>query len=73
MRLHGSLETIKLKALLHIQKFIEDSGDGYGGMGLPEGGNWKPVPDSGSGAKVFIQTSSKMNERNYNDEEETPF
>ncbi len=69
---NGTLETIKLKALLHIQKFIEDTGDGYGGIGLPEG-NWKPVPDADSGARVFIQTSSKMNEANYTDDEETPF
>ncbi|MCW3117829.1 MAG: primary replicative helicase, partial [Chitinophagaceae bacterium] len=72
---NGSLETIKLKALLHIQKFVEDEGDGFNGMGLPAGGNWKPVPDAGnSGAKVFIQTGSKMNESSYNnDDEETPF
>jgi replicative DNA helicase len=72
---NGTLETIKLKALLHIQKFVEDEGDGFNGMGLPAGGNWKPVPDAdNSGAKVFIQTGSKMNESSYsNDDEETPF
>jgi replicative DNA helicase len=68
---NGSLETIKLKALLHIQKFTEDDGGSFGGTGLP--GNWKPVSDidGDGGAKVFIQTGSKMND--LQDEEETPF
>jgi replicative DNA helicase len=58
---NGSLETIKLRALLHIQKFIEDDGgDGFG-PGLP--GSWKPVAGSeGPGARMFIQTGSKMND-----------
>src|SRR6476646_3338168 len=60
---NGSLETIKLRALLHIQKLVDDDGsDGYGGPQMP--GSWKPVSDSdgGSGARMFIQTSSKMND-----------
>ncbi|MBS1761111.1 MAG: replicative DNA helicase [Bacteroidetes bacterium] len=59
---NGSLETIKLRGLLHIQKFVEDEGDSFGGPGLP--GNWKPVSDidGDGGAKVFIQTGSKMND-----------
>lgn len=68
---NGSLETVKLKALLHIQKFVEDEGgDGFGNA-LP--GNWKPVSDidSDGGAKVFIQTGSRMND--IQDEEDTPF
>jgi replicative DNA helicase len=66
---NGSLETVKLKALLHIQKFVEDEGgDGFGNA-LP--GNWKPVSDVEGGAKVFIQTGSKMNDRQ--DDEDTPF
>src|SRR5437762_5494766 len=40
---NGSLETIKLRALLHIQKFIEDDGGNFGAGGLS--GNWKPVKD----------------------------
>ncbi|HVZ56913.1 MAG TPA: replicative DNA helicase [Chitinophagaceae bacterium] len=69
---NGSLETVKLKALLHIQKFIEDDGSDLGGMGLP--GNWKPVPDAeGGGARVFIQTGSKMNDMNYPEDEDSPF
>lgn len=67
---NGSLETIKLRALLHIQKFTEDDGS-LGNTGLP--GNWKPVSDidGDGGAKVFIQTGSKMNDMG--DIDETPF
>jgi len=67
---NGSLETIKLRALLNIQKFIEDEGgESFGGPALP--GSWKPVPDAdGNGARMFIQTGSKMNNRT---EDETPF
>jgi replicative DNA helicase len=59
---NGSLETIKLRALLHIQKFVEDNGGGNFGSGLPS--NFKPVSglDSGGGARMFIQTGSKMND-----------
>ncbi len=70
---NGMLDTIKLRALLHIQKFVEDDGSGLPGTGLP--GNWKPVPDSegGEAAKLYIQTGSKMNDLPFSDEEETPF
>jgi replicative DNA helicase len=70
---NGSLETIKLKALLHIQKFVEmdeDNGPGWGS-------NWKQLPpqDSGGadGAKLFIQAGSKMNDMPFGDDEEAPF
>src|SRR5215204_3089260 len=58
---NGSLETIKLRALLHNQKFEEDGGGDFG-TGLPS--NFKPVSgiDSGGGARMFIQTGSKMND-----------
>ncbi|MEI2739882.1 MAG: replicative DNA helicase [Chitinophagaceae bacterium] len=68
---NGSLETIKLRALLHIQKFTEDDGSTFGTPGGLSG-NWKPVSDVEGGAKVFIQTGSKMNDLP-EDEEETPF
>src|SRR5580700_2586071 len=69
---NGSLETIKLKALLHIQKFIEEDGNNFGG-GLPAG-NWKPVQDDeGGGAKLYIQAGSKMNDLPDAEDEETPF
>src|SRR6187551_98382 len=56
---NGSLETIKLRALLHIQKFVEDDGGDFGPVGLP--GNWKTVKDD-EGPKLYIQTGSKMND-----------
>ena len=67
---NGSLETIKLRALLHIQKFTEDEGTDFSGMGLPAG-NWTPVKDDTDGAKVFIQTGSRMND--LKDDDENPF
>ncbi len=66
---NGSLETVKLKALLHIQKFTNWDEDPYSGIGLPAGG-WRPVEDSGGGEKLFIQTGSKMNDIK---EDEDPF
>ncbi|MDX1956779.1 MAG: replicative DNA helicase [Chitinophagaceae bacterium] len=62
---NGSLETIKLRALLHIQKFIEDGGESDFGM---PGGNWRPVKDD-DGPKVFYQTGSKMNDLDMGDED----
>jgi replicative DNA helicase len=70
---NGSLETVKLKALLHIQKFIGWEEDPYGGVGLPSG-SWTPVGgDSGAGGgeKLYIQTGSKMN--NLQDDDDAPF
>lgn len=56
---NGTLETVKLKALLHIQKFISWEDDPYNAIGLP-GGTWKRIDDEGDGAKLF-QVESKMN------------
>jgi replicative DNA helicase len=58
---NGSLETIKLRAMLHIQKFVEMEGGDFG-PGLPS--NFKPVTglDEGGGARMFIQTGSRMND-----------
>ena len=79
---NGSLETIKLRALLHIQKFVEEEGgDDYGGGNKGGGGNapqgggsWKPVPSGptqGGGndnnARLFIQKGSKMNTGEFDD------
>ncbi|MGZ5219900.1 MAG: replicative DNA helicase [Chitinophagaceae bacterium] len=66
---NGTLDTIKLKALLHIQKFTNWDEDPYSGIGLPSGG-WRPVEDGGGGEKLYIQTGSKMNNIT---EEEDPF
>jgi replicative DNA helicase len=70
---NGSLDTIKLKALLHIQKFIEDDTSDFGGNPSLPNGSWKPIkPDEdGSGAKLYIQKGSKMNDGEFDDE--TPF
>ncbi|RYZ00182.1 MAG: replicative DNA helicase, partial [Chitinophagaceae bacterium] len=59
---NGSLETIVLHARLEIQRFYDNGGgDSFGGGGMPS--SWKPVSDNdgGGGARMFIQTGSKMN------------
>ncbi len=77
---NGSLETIKLRAKLDIQKFEEWDGDsGIGGLGS----NWKPVgpsvpPATGGGGdtgKLFIQKGSKMNGGDFDEgfENDAPF
>jgi replicative DNA helicase len=68
---NGTLETIKLRALLHIQKFVDWEGDDFTGSGLPAG-NWKPIQDI-DGPKLYIQHGSRMNDQSFPDEEETPF
>ncbi|HRH48021.1 MAG TPA: replicative DNA helicase [Panacibacter sp.] len=80
---NGSLETIKLRALLHIQKFEEWDGDSGGYNPGKSAGNWKPVPSApaapGSGndegGKFFIQKGSRMNNGAFDEgfDEETPF
>ena len=66
---NGSLETIKLKALLHIQKFIEENGASDFASGT-SGGNWKQIKsDDGDGAKMYIQKPSKMNDEEYDTDE----
>ena len=69
---NGTLETIKLKALLHIQKFL-DSDDGPVNPSMPSGGgNWKPISDN-EGPKLYIQKGSKMNDLPFSDDEDAPF
>ncbi|HMJ46765.1 MAG TPA: replicative DNA helicase [Ferruginibacter sp.] len=64
---NGSLETIKLRALLHIQKFVEEEGGEFN-AGLPAG-NWKPVNGpADDDAKMYIQKGSKMNDGAFDDE-----
>jgi len=68
---NGSLETIKLRAQLHIQKFVDD---GIEGGEAPSGPAWKPItptagtPDNGG----YRQIGSRMNDVSF-DDEETPF
>lgn len=72
---NGSLENVKLRALLHIQKFEE--WDDEGGPAITSGGNWRPVstPPSQEGgdsnARLFIQKGSRMNDDMFDDD--TPF
>jgi replicative DNA helicase len=73
---NGSLETIKLRALLHIQKFVEDEngfgdGGGFPSSGGAGGGSWKPIKPEGGGedgAKLYIQKGSKMNDNEFDDD-----
>ena len=70
---NGSLETVKLRALLHIQKFVEDEegNNDFAAMGQgPQGqGNWRPISEAGNNdARMFIQKGSKMNDEQYDDE-----
>jgi replicative DNA helicase len=58
---NGSLENIKLKAKLHIQKFIESESIDPFSQGSNSGGSWKPISD-GPNAKLFIQKGSRMND-----------
>ncbi|HEY4112106.1 replicative DNA helicase [Puia sp.] len=71
---NGSLDTVKLRALLHIQKFTEYGEDDFGGIGMPSGGSWKPVQgaDDGNGAKLYIQAGSRMKDVPQ-DDDDTPF
>jgi replicative DNA helicase len=64
---NGSLENIKFRAKLEIQKFYEADGDDFGGFSMPP--NWKPVTDT-EGPRLYIQTGSKMNDIN---DDEDPF
>ena len=79
---NGSLENIKLRALLHIQKFEE--WDGEDGYGKGPGTNWKPVgpqpvsgkpAGAGEGGKFFIQKGSRMNSGEFDEgpDTEDPF
>jgi replicative DNA helicase len=64
---NGSLENIKLKAKLHIQKFVESESIDPFSPGANAGGRWKPISD-GPNAKLFIQKGSRMNDEQSEDE-----
>jgi replicative DNA helicase len=76
---NGSLDTVKLRATLEIQKFHDwEDDNSFGG-----GGNWKPIgpqtpiaPTAGTdgGGKFFVQ-GSKMNTGNFDEgfEGDAPF
>lgn len=68
---NGALDTVKLKALLHIQKFEEWDDNNISGM---LGGNFKPVgpsplgtPGQESGGGKFFVQSSKMNTNSFDE------
>lgn len=69
---NGSLETIKLRAKLNIQKFLESERLDIDGSVYPKGGSWRPVSED-DGAKLYIQKGSRMNSDEMPDDEETPF
>lgn len=70
---NGQLDTVKLTALLHIQKFIERVDTDYG-PGLRSDGNWTRTHEgpTGDGSKLYIQKGSRMNEGAF-DDDENPF
>lgn len=80
---NGALDIIKLRALLHIQKFEEWDGDaGPATNPMGGGGNWKPLGPSpvpagnnDDGGKFFIQKGSRMNNGEFDEgfDEENPF
>lgn len=70
---NGSLENIKLKAKLYIQKFVESENlDDFpgGGGGQQGGGSWKSVGETPK-AELYIQKGSRMNDGD--DDDEAPF
>lgn len=78
---NGALENIKLRALLHIQKFEQMEDDGFAGAERLMGeGNWKKTSSftndnsSNEGGRFFVQ-GSKMNNNNYDEgfDEDAPF
>jgi replicative DNA helicase len=73
---NGSLETIDLRALLHLQKFEEwgDQDHGFGPSFMPanlRGDGPTAGPDSG--ARLYNQFSSKMNGMQNDDDDIDPF
>ena len=69
---NGTLENIKLKAKLYIQKFEEQEEIGGFNNAMPQGGSWRPVAEN-EGAKLFIQKGSRMNDVPGGDMEDSPF
>lgn len=65
---NGSLETIKLRARLEIQKFEDADDNGF------SAGSWKKVPPvapndapNGGGAELYISRGSRMNSGDFDD------
>lgn len=71
---NGSLESIKLRAILPIQKFVESRQDPLQTPGLPGEGKWRPVSEQGfdmggGAARMYIEKGSKMNGDDFDSEE----
>lgn len=64
---NGELGTIKLNALLHIQKFLDWDSDPYS-TSFPGEGKWKQIGSNDENSGLYIQTGSKMNDQNTDDE-----
>jgi replicative DNA helicase len=64
---NGSLENIKLKALLHIQKFVDAEESDFPGPGMPPG--YPGGAPGGDGPRLFIQRGSRMNDADLGDDE----
>ncbi len=65
---NGTLETIKLKALLHIQKFTNGMKIHTVVLACPARWLETGMIDGGGGEKLYIQTGSKMNDMTKDDE-----
>lgn len=75
---NGSLETIKLRAKLDIQKFEDWDSDGNGSSWKPMPPSTPSAPGSGGEAKFYIQKESKMNnqdefDKGFDAESDAPF
>lgn len=71
---NGELDTIKLRALLHIQKFIEDEIDSSFSSVLSNNHNSKPekgLDTSWKNAKLFVHSNSEM--KNNDQFDDAPF
>ena len=69
---NGSLENIKLKALLHIQKFVEADDSDTGPQAAPGSDRIRPLGGDGGSSRLFIQKGSRMNDLPMG-EEDAPF
>lgn len=71
---NGALDTIKLKARLEIQKFVENEDEDEGlsmGNVPPRTGKFIPVKDADDDmARMYVQKQSRMNDDAYKDEDD---
>jgi len=65
---NGSLDTFKLKALLHIQKFVEDNEPVDFNPAIPGGGNFRKLETGNDQQAGFYTHGSKMNDTDFDDD-----